>query len=125
MLLNVKARHSHLRLPLLSAVALLCTLGCTEKYVKPELTAELKQGKAIVLEKCRVCHIGGLRYAPILGNQEMWAPRIAKGEDTLVDHALHGFNQMPPRGGNPELSNDQIRLAVRYLMFAGGAHSGQ
>lgn len=89
--------------------------GCSS----PEDEA-LAQGKAIWEGTCQVCHLNGVAGAPPLGNARAWAPRIAKGEDTLVSHALNGFTgeegSMPARGGNPQLSDDQIRLAVRYMV---------
>lgn len=91
--------------------------GCDATTGSGRLPAELQAGKAIVDGNCRVCHAQGINGAPILGNSKMWSPRLAQGEDTLVRHAIDGFNleMMPPRGGNPALTDEQIRLAVRYM----------
>ena len=78
----------------------------------------LAKGKEIFDGTCKVCHAQGINGAPILGNQKMWAKRITQGEDVLVEHAINGFakGMMPPRGGNPELSDQDIRAAVKYML---------
>ncbi len=88
---------------------------CTANYVEPPLTDSLKKGKVIVHRDCAVCHVQGLRDAPLLGNHEAWAPRIAKGEDALLKNAISGYNMMPSRGANPELSDEELLLAIRYM----------
>ncbi|MFP3459052.1 c-type cytochrome, partial [Psychrobacter sp. SIMBA_152] len=44
-----------------------------------------------------------------------WAPRIAKGKDTLLDHAINGFNAMPPRGTCMDCSDDEISAAIDFM----------
>ncbi len=56
----------------------------------------------------------------MIGNKKQWAPRIAQGLTVLIDHATYGYSGstgvMPPRGGNPELADDQLTLAVSYMI---------
>jgi cytochrome c5 len=73
-------------------------------------------GQAIWEGTCKVCHSVGLAGAPIIGNKDAWAPRIARGKDSLYQHALEGWGDMPSRGGNPDLSDDQVKLAVDYMV---------
>jgi len=75
-----------------------------------------KSGKEIWEGTCAACHRVGLLGAPKLGDKAAWAPRIAKGLDTLKDHALHGFNSMPAHGGNPSLSDDDVVKALEYMV---------
>ncbi|ARU54540.1 hypothetical protein OLMES_0436 [Oleiphilus messinensis] len=82
----------------------------------PKLSPELKQGQDIVKANCFVCHGQGINGAPMIGNHKAWSPRIAQGMDTLVEHASNGFNMMPARGGNANLSDAEIRLAVGYMV---------
>ena len=42
---------------------------------------------------CIACHASGVNGAPKTGNADDWAPRIAQGKETLVKHALEGFNR--------------------------------
>ncbi len=64
---------------------------------------------------CFACHGTGAAGAPKLGDKAAWEPRIAKGIDTLVNHAINGFNAMPPKGGNMQLTEEQIRAIVEYM----------
>jgi cytochrome c oxidase subunit 2 len=73
-------------------------------------------GKATFDGTCTACHSTGVAGAPKVGDKAAWAPRIAKGKATLYDHALHGFNAMPPKGGNAQLSDDAVKAAVDYMV---------
>src|SRR6185436_2413088 len=46
--------------------------------------------------------------------------------ETLVQHALNGFQEpgkvMPPRGGNPDLSDVEVERAVVYMANRSGAN---
>ena len=70
---------------------------------------------AIYQTSCFACHGTGAADAPVLGDVEAWTPRIAQGEATLLDHAINGFNAMPPRGGST-LSDEEIELIVAHMV---------
>ena len=57
---------------------------------------------------------------PIVGDVDAWTPRIAKGIDVLYDHAINGFNGeagiMIAKGGRTDLSDEEVRLAVDYMV---------
>jgi len=73
-------------------------------------------GAAVYDGLCKTCHAAGVAGAPIPGSGQ-FAPREAeRGLDGMVQNALNGFNAMPPRGGNPALTDDQIRAAVEYML---------
>jgi cytochrome c oxidase cbb3-type subunit 3 len=74
------------------------------------------RGAAVYEEHCSVCHWIGLAQAPKLGDVEAWAPRIAQGVEVLYGHALNGFMNMPAKGGNTNLSDDEVREAVDYML---------
>lgn len=81
----------------------------------------LEQGRAIWLGTCEACHANDVAGAPLISNKVAWKPRLAKGRDALYRSALRGLTgpmgtQMPPRGGNDGLSDDQVRAAVDYMM---------
>jgi len=78
-------------------------------------------GKEIYDHLCTSCHTAGIAGAPKLGNKAMWGPRIKQGLDTLVKHATEGYhgpdgNFMPPKGGNPALTDEQIKAAVHWIV---------
>jgi cytochrome c5 len=48
-------------------------------------------------------------------------PRLAMGKEALYKSALGGLTgpkgtQMPPRGGNDKLTDDEVKAAVDYMM---------
>jgi cytochrome c5 len=102
---------------------LLVAAGATgadlEAYPKFE-GAQLDQGRSLWLENCEGCHGYGIAGAPVPMKPADWRPRLAKGKAVLYEHAINGFfgpedTMMPERGGNPELSDTQVRAAVDYM----------
>ena len=77
-------------------------------------------GREVYEQNCASCHGQGIAGAPTLEDTEAWEPRIAKGMETLYDHAVNGFQgdagMMPPKGGNPSLSKEQVQAAVRFMV---------
>jgi cytochrome c5 len=64
---------------------------------------------------CVACHATGVSGAPIKGNAEAWAPRLAQGKEILKNHALNGFNAMPMKGTCMDCSDDEIVAAIEHL----------
>lgn len=71
---------------------------------------------------CAMCHDSGLMNAPKPGDKDAWAPRIAQGKDTLIQHAIQGIRMMPAKGGNPSLSDDEVAQAVIFMANQTGAN---
>ena len=74
-------------------------------------------GEQLYNAQCMACHAAGLLNAPKFGDKEAWAPRIAKGKDTLHMHSAKGFNQMPAQAANG-VSEAQVYAAVDYMIAA-------
>lgn len=85
------------------------------KEVKVELSPELKEGEAIWVQNCKLCHEPGLAHAPKIKDKKEWEKRLAKGMDQLITNAIEGYNEMPPRGANASLTDSQVILAVKYM----------
>jgi len=83
-------------------------------------------GEQVYAQICKTCHEPGLAGAPKIGDKAAWQPRIAQGEQTLVQHAIHGFQGktgvMPPKGGNANLTDEEVHRAVVYLANHAGAN---
>ena len=64
------------------------------------------------------CHSAGIAGAPKVGEQVAWASRIAKGMDALYDSGINGVacTGMIARGGCADCSDDEIRLAVDFMV---------
>lgn len=77
-------------------------------------------GAVIYQNLCGACHTGGVGNAPMLTAAGMGA-RAAKGTETLYKHAIEGFTGpdggvMPPKGGNPGLTEEQIHATVDWML---------
>ena len=83
-------------------------------------------GPQVYNEACLVCHGGGVGGAPIMGDAEAWSTRIAQGNDTLYMHALEGYSgqagYMPAKGARMDLSDDEVRAAVDYMVSESGGN---
>lgn len=65
---------------------------------------------------CMACHMTGAGEAPILGNVEQWASRIAKGSDILYENAINGIGGMPARGVCMDCSDEDVIATVDYIL---------
>ncbi|PKO53530.1 MAG: cytochrome c5 family protein [Betaproteobacteria bacterium HGW-Betaproteobacteria-2] len=81
-----------------------------------------KAGEQTYKAVCAMCHDSGLMNAPKPGDKDAWAPRIAQGKDTLIQHAIQGIRMMPAKGGNPSLSDDEVAQTVVYMANQSGAN---
>jgi len=75
-----------------------------------------RSGQQVYDTACHTCHTTGVAGAPKLGDAGDWADRIAKGTDTLHEHALKGFNGMPAMGLCNTCSDEEVIAAVDYIL---------
>ncbi len=80
----------------------------------------VRDGQQVYQAGCIACHAAGVAGAPKLGDKGQWATRIAKGLDTLYMSAVNGVQGtagvMPAKGGNPALSDAEVKAAVDYMV---------
>ncbi len=76
----------------------------------------MADAKATYKDACAVCHTAGIAGAPKLGDKTAWASRIAAGNDTLYTTAIKGKGAMPAKGGRAELSDDDVKAIVDYMV---------
>ena len=69
---------------------------------------EIRSGKQVYDASCGACHTTGVLQAPRLGNQEDWSEREKQGLEVLISHALKGCKNMPAKGGNPTIRDEEI-----------------
>ncbi len=75
-------------------------------------------GSVIYNNLCTGCHTSGAGNAPTLTAAGLGA-RASKGKETLYTHAINGFQGvgvMPPKGGNPALTDDQVKATVDWML---------
>lgn len=75
-----------------------------------------RSGQAVYDTICKACHEAGVAGAPKTGDKAAWAPRIATGAAALLKSATSGKNAMPPRGGAADLTDDELKAAVEFLV---------
>src|SRR5690554_681489 len=76
---------------------------------------ESRTGEQVYDLTCATCHAAGVAGAPMLGDNAAWAPLIETGFDEMVRIAIEGVGAMPPRGGNPSLSDIEVARAVAHM----------
>lgn len=75
-----------------------------------------RSGDAVYTSACVACHDAGVAGAPKTGVAADWTARIAQGPETLVSHAINGIRGMPARGTCMNCSDEEIKLAVEYMV---------
>lgn len=73
-------------------------------------------GEKVYKGICFSCHDVGVAGSPKLGDKAAWAARIAAGNDSMYGIAINGKNAMPAKGGNPALSDAEIKAAVDFMV---------
>ncbi len=102
------------------AIALTLSAAMSAGAVEPS-TERLKQGWTVFNRTCTVCHWPGVGGAPRVGDKAAWEPRIGAGKERLYRRAIEGFKGasgkiMPARGGNWNLTDEQVHAAVDYIV---------
>lgn len=76
-------------------------------------------GSVIYANLCGACHTSGAGGAPKL-ERAAWAARIAQGIEVLDQHAIAGYQGaagiMPAKGGNPSLTDEQVKATVQWMV---------
>jgi cytochrome c5 len=75
-------------------------------------------GKSTYQSMGSTCHDSGALGAPKITDKAAWQPRIAQGSKVLYSSALNGIGAMPAKGGHPQLSDEQVKAAVDYMVGA-------
>jgi cytochrome c551/c552 len=85
----------------------------------------LKSGEETYKAVCAACHAQGIAGAPKVGDNAAWTAHIKEGLAALAKNAINGLQSpkgvMPPRGGNPSLSDWEVTAAVVYMANQSGA----
>ena len=70
---------------------------------------------AIYQRSCASCHTVAATGAPLTGDLPAWAPRMAKGMETLVDNVVNGFGGMPPFGLCMDCDVAQFEALINFM----------
>jgi cytochrome c5 len=73
-------------------------------------------GAKIYASGCNACHAAGVAGAPKFGDKAAWAPRAQQGVAALTASVIKGKGAMPPKGGQANASDAELRAAVEHLL---------
>lgn len=79
-------------------------------------SGEPRSGQAVYDRFCTACHTSGALGAPKINVAGDWEPRLAQGMETVLKHAIEGYNAMPPKGTCGDCSDDEIQAAIDYMI---------
>lgn len=103
-----------------AALAALVLAGCDQKAeTTAPVTLDARQ-TTLYANSCKTCHEDPATGAPQTHDTEGWAPRIAKGEEQLLENVVNGFNGMPPLGQCIECEADDF-IALTHFMASSAA----
>ena len=97
------------------AVVAAATPAAAASTPAPAATID-EAAEKIYKQYCFACHLSGVAEAPKTGDTEAWAARAANGFDALFASVVNGKGAMPPRAGFPQLSDDELKAGIRYLL---------
>lgn len=98
-----------------------CVAGqdCSEDGMAAARSASVvadRPGSEVYAASCAACHNSGAAGSPRLGTGN-WEERLElKGQDTLVQHTIDGYNAMPAMGGCSGCSETEIASAVQHIL---------
>lgn len=90
--------------------------------IDPNVPKVEQTGEQVYNQVCAGCHASGALSSPKFKEKADWGKRIGQGYPVLLEHALKGFNKMPARGGDPELSDMEVARGIVYMTNAAGAN---
>ncbi|MFZ6848728.1 c-type cytochrome [Undibacterium sp. RuRC25W] len=82
----------------------------------PATVTTVRSGATVFNLMCAECHVTGISGAPKISDKSAWTLRLKQPPDTLIEHALHGYKQMPARGSCSSCSDAEIKAAVAYMI---------
>lgn len=93
----------------------------------PATGAVKADGKAVFDKLCFACHAANstIPFSPKITHSGDWAQRIKQGKETMFKHAIEGYTVpkggvMPPKGGGIDLTDDEVKAAVVYMVNQSG-----
>ena len=120
LLFNMNIRKANLFL-VIWILIIISTNGFSQTLAsRPDVRKyNLALGKYVFWENCVKCHGTSKEDTPQLGSITDWERRILMPVETLIQHAVNGHRNMPPKGGLEELTNRHVSAAVAYIVDQG------
>ena len=87
---------------------------------KAEASGASRSGEQIFNSVCGTCHKTGIANAPKIDDKEAWEPRLVNGLQGLIDTATKGKGAMPPNGGDPAITAEELKNTILYMTKKAG-----
>ena len=84
----------------------------------PVVDAAGRSGEEVYAAHCHVCHATGISDAPILGDDDAWGERLAKGAAELLRVTKAGLNLMPAMGTCMNCTDAELNAAIAHMTGA-------
>ncbi|ABB45333.1 Diheme cytochrome c SoxD [Sulfurimonas denitrificans DSM 1251] len=89
----------------------------TLRDLPPEsASGPVSEAQKIYEKSCAVCHKTDTMGAPALGDKNAWATVLEQGINMVNNNAINGIGGMPPKGGAMDLSDDQVKDVVKFMV---------
>jgi cytochrome c5 len=82
-----------------------------------------KNPEEIAKATCFKCHETGDKGAPKLSDKAAWSQRASKGLDAVTKTVIRGHGNMPARGGLAELTDNELKAVIAFLLKEVGAEA--
>ncbi|MHB1947574.1 MAG: cytochrome c5 family protein [Gammaproteobacteria bacterium] len=91
-------------------------LGTKPTSIKSEKALGKTSGKAIYTSNCVACHgSNGKGVGPSFPDFTQKGGVLNQSSNVLLNNIIHGIGGMPPRGGNPSLTDSDLKVALDYI----------
>lgn len=84
-----------------------------------------RSGKEIYGAVCSACHAAGVLNSPKFGDKAAWEARAANGLEGLLASALNGKGSMPAKGGDPSITESELKNTILYMTKEAGLDLGE
>jgi len=96
-------------------------------FKEPVAGAKIASGdrtpEQIAESACLKCHETGEKGAPKLSDTAAWRQRSSKGLDAVTKTVIRGHGNMPARGGLADLTDNELKNVIAYLLKRAGSGS--
>lgn len=99
-------------------------IGISSTSDAPAAGAAGRDGKEIYDAVCASCHATGVLDAPKLDDKSAWESRVSDGLEALLASAEKGKGSMPAKGGDPSLTDSELKAVVLYMTKEAGLNLG-
>ncbi len=76
----------------------------------------ISKGEKLYNKSCKLCHATDKMGAPAVGDADAWAKVMEKGSEEVMKNAINGMGGMPPKGGNMDLTDEQMKEILDFML---------